>query len=237
MKSQTSNIALGKPSDKGDKILERRYILASRLSDILIKGGRLLDIGCGNGAQTAFFIDDFSYTVGVDVQHTPMAESEVKADWVAAAAENLPFPNNTFDAVITFEVLEHVVDPVQMVKELYRVLKPGGQVVLSVPNKWWIFETHGAYLPLLPWNRVPFFSWLPESLHDRWAKSRIYTRKKLDWTLREGGFNRFSIQFLTAPMDRARPRWLQRLLQRSIFYSLVTKIPFMAVNLAAIITK
>ncbi len=235
--SKTSRIELGKPAVKGEKILRRRYRLAKRLSRIVSNGGALLDVGCGNGAQTALFEKHFSQIVGVDVQTDPMKDPKITALWVGATGEHLPFDDESFDAITCFEVLEHVVDPVQTVKEFHRLLRPGGQVVLSVPNKWWVFETHGAHLPVLPWNRVPFFSWLPQPLHERWAKARIYTRKRLAETIRTGGFSQYRIFYITAPMDRARPRWLQKILQKTIFSSDLTRIPFISVNHMAVLNK
>ncbi len=221
----------------GEKILERRFTLASQLSAILEQGGRLLDVGCGNGAQTQWFLQHFDLIVGLDVQIEQIKQAPVEASWVAATAECLPFPDNSFDAITSFEVLEHVVDPIQTMREFHRVLKKGRQAVISVPNKWWIFETHGADLPVLPWNRVPFFSWLPESWHDRWAKARIYSRKKFAHLIKEGGFNIFKIYYVTAPMDRARPRWVQYLLRHTIFRRDLTNFPFLSVNHIAILTK
>lgn len=62
-----------------------------------------------------------------------------------------------FDRIISFEVIEHLSSE-DGVKFYYDSLKEDGIFAVSVPNKWWIFETHGAKLPLLPLNRMPFFS-------------------------------------------------------------------------------
>ena len=59
------------------------------------------------------------------------------------------------DRLISFEVIEHLPGE-EGVANYSKSLKMGGIAAISVPNKWWIFETHGAKLPLLPWNRVPF---------------------------------------------------------------------------------
>lgn len=148
-------IELGKPAE-GELILQRRFRLARRLSSITQLGGRLLDVGCGNGDQTVLFAPFFDQVTAMDIQLKPMRGSTADLQWTASAGENLPFLDDSFDAITCFEVLEHVVDPVRTLEEFHRVLKPGGQIVISVPNKAWIFETHGAHLPVLPWNRVPF---------------------------------------------------------------------------------
>ncbi|MCB2212169.1 class I SAM-dependent methyltransferase [bacterium] len=230
-------VALGKPAEAGEKILGRRFRLTKRFSNIVQNGGRLLDLGCGNGALTELFAPAFDEVVGVDIQPSLLKQTRIDARWVTAAGEELPFPDNYFDAVVSYEVIEHVVSPVRTILEIHRVLKPGGQAVISVPHKWWIFETHGAHLPLLPWNRVPFFSWLPESIHSRWAKARIYSRTKLERTLRNGGFERISIHHITAPMDRAKPRAVREFLQRTVFGFDTTPLPFAAVSLLAVVTK
>lgn len=230
-------IALGKPADAGEKILERRLRLTRRTSWILNRGGRLLDVGCGNGALTELYAPHFSHTVGADIQASLMKGAGDYASWTCAVGEHLPFEDASFDGIICFEVLEHVQDPEAVVREFHRVLKPGGQAVISVPNKWWVFETHGAYLPGLPWNRVPFFSWLPDPLHRRWAKARIYTRRRFHTLLARGGFTNIAMHYITAPMDRAKPPWLQHALQRTVFAPDETRNPFIAISHLAVVTR
>ena len=112
-----------------------------------------------------------------------------------------------------------------------RVLTPGGTLVLSVPNKWWIFETHGARLPLLPWNRVPFFSWLPRPIHGRFARARIYTRGRILRLLAEAGFEILACRYLTAPMDVVRQEGLAALLRRTIFSGPGTRWPILSTSI------
>ncbi len=76
-------------------------------------------------------------------------------------------------------------------------------------------ETHGADLPLLPWNRVPFFSWLPTPLHERWARARIYTRGRILGLLEECGFVVEDVRYVTAPMMWC-PAPLRRLLRKTL---------------------
>ncbi|MCB2199106.1 class I SAM-dependent methyltransferase [bacterium] len=235
--SHQAPIALGKPADEGEKILGRRFRLTAKHSAILHKGGSLLDVGCGNGALTGMFQPHFDRVVGADIQTSLLKLAPEDGEWVCSAGEQMPFPDQSFDAITCFEVLEHVQDPVQTMREFHRILKVGGQAVISVPNKWWIFETHGAYLPYLPWNRVPFFSWLPDVLHSRWAKARIYTRRRLLRQLGDAGFDQVRLVYITAPMDRAKPKALQDLLQQTIFAQDRTMLPTLAVSHLAVATR
>lgn len=56
---------------------------------------------------------------------------------MAGSVCDLPFPSDTFDLVITSEVIEHTLDPARAVREMARVLRPGGQLVITVPNRIW----------------------------------------------------------------------------------------------------
>jgi ubiquinone/menaquinone biosynthesis C-methylase UbiE len=71
---------------------------------------------------------------------------------IAAAGENLPFRDNSFNVVISIEVLEHVKRPAAMLREVYRILKPGGWFYFTCQNYLCFREAHYciAWLPLLP---------------------------------------------------------------------------------------
>jgi SAM-dependent methyltransferase len=238
------NLALGKPADAGDFILERRHRLVVHHAPAL--GGVLLDFGCGNGAQTLRFLGDFAHIVGVDVELPFLAEfsREVEERGLEGRVEplhydgdRLPLDDAAVDAVVSFEVLEHVRDERAALAEIHRALKPGGWVALTVPNRWWIFETHGARLPLLPWNRVPLFSWLPKSIHDRWARARIYRPREIVGLLRGAGFAVCCSAYVTAPLDVLRWRAAQDLLRRTWFKSDLTRVPFKATAILVVARK
>jgi 2-polyprenyl-3-methyl-5-hydroxy-6-metoxy-1,4-benzoquinol methylase len=127
--------------------------------------------------------------------------------------------------MVSFEVIEHLRSE-DSIANYAASLVPGGMAVFSVPNKWWIFETHGARLPLLPWNRVPFFSWLPTPIHERFANARIYTRSRIVKLLEKHGFSVQSTAYVTAPLDVLPAGALKRFLQRWIFKGDTTRIPF-----------
>lgn len=230
----TAPLARGKPAEFGQEILRRRFRLVSeRLS---LEGKRVLDFGCGNGAQTLAFHAGPSVVVAVDIHRNDLATLRSAASRRAVSSiapvlydgDQLPLRSQSIDCVFSFEVLEHVPEESNALQELYRVLAPGGEGVMTVPNKWWLFETHGTILPWLPWHRVPFVSWLPPQVHRRIARARIYTQRSLRRVLVDHGFSVLAMQYVTAPMDALGVPWLQRLMRRTLFASDRTKLPMMA---------
>jgi SAM-dependent methyltransferase len=92
--------------------------------------GRVLDVACGTGYGTAML-----QAVGVDVSLDALRFARrYPAAYVAADAIRLPF-GRIFDAVVSFETLEHLPDPERFVAECRRVLKPGGLFLVSTPNR------------------------------------------------------------------------------------------------------
>ncbi len=229
------HLAGGQPADAEDFLLSRRYhLVAPYLPE---NGTRLLDFGCGSGAQTLHFARDFERIVGVDVDAGFLREFAVeivRRDLtghilpVQYDGTHLPCADGSVDCVVSFEVLEHVTDEQAALSEMYRVLCPGGVLVMSVPNRWWIFETHGANLPLLPWNRVPFFSWLPKHIHDRFARARIYRKREIVSMLERSGFHCDHSCYITAPMDVVPWPALRNFLRATVFRSDSTVLPVLA---------
>lgn len=118
-----------------------------------VKGGeRILDVGCGTGRHSWYVcsIDHCSvYSMDIDLESLLRAkyvlylmdcEKQSKGDWniIMANGMRMPFRDATFDKIICSEMMEHVIDDEQGVRELYRVLKDGGEMAVSVPT--WLTE-------------------------------------------------------------------------------------------------
>ena len=100
---------------------------------------------------------------------------------VQAVGEHLPFSDAAFDVVFSHEVLEHVTDDRACVAEMVRVTRPGGRIVVFVPNRRYPFETHGVFWRgRYHFGNVPLVNWLPTPLRNRLAPHvRAYTKGSL----------------------------------------------------------
>jgi SAM-dependent methyltransferase len=228
---------LGKPADAHDLIVERRLRILNNIPEFTGKNLDLLEIGCGNGNTLLQLAPRFKSAVGLEYNEVHKAEFEqlkhqlCLQDGEFQVWDIMKNPYTpAVDRLVSFEVIEHLPTE-EGVANYAGSLKYGGLAAFSVPNKWWIFETHGARLPWLPWNRVPFFSWLPRSIHERWANARIYSKKRIKKLLEKHGFEVIDMQYIMAPMDVIRWKPLQNFLRKYVFNSDTTRIPFKSVSI------
>jgi SAM-dependent methyltransferase len=99
--------------------------IAELVGDLNVpQGGRVLDFGCADQPYRHLFSADVEY-VGADLPGNPAGTLEVQPDGT------LPVPSQSFDAVLSTQVLEHVQDPGTYLAECHRVLRPGGRMLLS----------------------------------------------------------------------------------------------------------
>ena len=105
---------------------------------------RVLDVGCGVKPYYPFFAARASEYVGVDVVENPAAD-------LKGAVESLPVEDASFDLVLCIQVLEHAEDPAQAVRELRRVVAPGGRVLASTHG---VQVYHPAPVDLWRWTHA-----------------------------------------------------------------------------------
>jgi SAM-dependent methyltransferase len=116
----------------------RRRILAGFVEEICRsvtdRRPRILDVGCGTGANL-LMLSNYGDAEGVDISKDALAFCRERGlDKVKlGAAEELPYEDGTFDLVTAFDVVEHMDQDLAGLKEMRRVLRPGGRVLLFVP--------------------------------------------------------------------------------------------------------
>ena len=234
---------LGKPADFTDRIIGKRIALVKEIPDFCGKNYTLADVGCGNGASMFLLADQMKSCTGYEL--FPTHQQAFEQEKQKRQAQNCHFtvcnieqqtPTEQFDRLICFEVIEHL-EQDSNAKVLCQMLKSGGKAAISVPNKWWIFETHGAKLPLLPWNRVPFFSWLPTPLHERFANARIYTKDRIANVLQKAGFVVEQMHYITAPLDVLGEGKLKDWLLRNVFTGNTTQVPMLSTSIFVQVRK
>lgn len=146
--------------------------------------GRLLENGCGVGMYAAQLLPYNSEgIVGLeyDFERACQAHNAI-GQIVNAAGEALPFPAGAFDIILSHEVLEHVADDALAAREMARLLRPGGRIILFVPNRGYPFETHGVYWRgRYHFGNIPLVNYLPRRLRNRLAPHvRIYAQGDLE---------------------------------------------------------
>ena len=120
----------------------RVEIVKKMLSDVAIDGQYWLDAGCGTGVMSRLLAENGSRVLGVDASHNMLEVAKLsstgcdeRVSYVHIdSIESLPFEDGQFDGVVCSSVLEYVDDPKHCLTEFSRVLRPGGCLILSVPN-------------------------------------------------------------------------------------------------------
>jgi SAM-dependent methyltransferase len=161
-------------------------------------GFKILDVGCGSGRHSAaaYQLQDVT-AVGVDLDFGHLTEARNRLDlhdrigvhgdgrWALAAADvlQLPFEDDCFDLVVCSEVLEHIVAHQTAIREIIRVLKPGRNLVVSVPRYWpericWILSA--------------------DYRHSEGGHVRIFKQPQLIIDLERAGLKKWAVHFAHA---------------------------------------
>ncbi|MCX6065733.1 MAG: class I SAM-dependent methyltransferase, partial [Chloroflexi bacterium] len=167
----------GEPSYVWRAGQRRRLEMIQRAAEDRMRGV-ILENGCGVG----MYVEQLSrlggkiYGLEYDFERAAQA-GQRNPGIINAAGEFLPYPAATFDLILSHEVLEHVADDFLAVREMLRVLKPGGRALIFVPNRGYPFETHGIYWRgKYYFGNKPFVNYLPRAWRDRLAPHvRVYS--------------------------------------------------------------
>jgi ubiquinone/menaquinone biosynthesis C-methylase UbiE len=150
-----------------------RFVEETRL---LSPSVRVLEIGSGRGGMLHLLRSRGYDVLGVDISAERIAEAQRRFQDLPIEQTNgtvLPFPDASFDVVLSFDVFEHIADTDAHLEEVRRVLRPGGWYLLQTPNKWTnaVFET-------IRWRS--FTRWKADhcSLHTKKQLRRRLTRHR-----------------------------------------------------------
>ena len=145
--------------------------------------GRVLENGCGVGMYVEKLSKHGGEVIGLEYDFERAAEAhENSLHIINAAGEALPFPEGSFDLILSHEVIEHVQDDRKAVREMVRALRSGGRIVLFCPNRGYPFETHGIYWRgKYHFGNIPLVNYLPRCWRDKLAPHvEVYTRGDLE---------------------------------------------------------
>lgn len=109
------------------------YRAVSRFAGQCSDGGTVLDVGCGNQPYRHLFANQ--RYVGIDIEGGGHSQSQKNVD-AFFDGQRIPYGDGSFDAVIVTEVLEHAEDPEALIREINRVLKADGQLLVTMPFVW-----------------------------------------------------------------------------------------------------
>ncbi len=144
---KTRNLKLFYDSIQGDVyenacrswFLPRRLWHAHKNKEVVqrVEGNLVLDVGCGSGTIVQKLLKNGKNVIGVDIGKKFLSfctSSYRNALFCMADAQNMPFSDNSFDAIVCSEVIEHIDKPEKSLKEFERILRPKGELVITTPN-------------------------------------------------------------------------------------------------------
>lgn len=163
-----------------------------------LENKEVLDLGCLVGGRGVAWYERYKLKkiTGIDVSEDYINASKqlakvksINADYKLAKGESLPFESNSFDAILTFDVLEHVQDLNKTLDECLRVLKPGGKMFLVFPSYYQPVEHHLSLVTKMPFihyffNGKTLVNAYYEVIQERGEEAYWYRRsspKLMDW--------------------------------------------------------
>jgi len=153
MKKTSERVSPNQQPTVEDQLIFQMHLKTYAYAASFAKDKTILDIGSGDGYGTDYLKSYAQKIVGVDISQESVEEARKKyqapnLEFKQLRDDTFPFEDSSFDLVISFQVIEHVKNTKLFLDEIHRVLKAGGQMILSTPN---------AKIRLLffqnPWNK------------------------------------------------------------------------------------
>jgi SAM-dependent methyltransferase len=186
---------------------QARYSLEPHIFDFAdfksARGKEVLEIGVGMGADYLAWLKAGARATGVDISSTSLDQARQRCELAGyhpdlrpADAENLPFPDNSFDIVYSYGVMHHSPDTARCIREAWRVLKPGGKVRIMVYH-------HPSLTGLMLWLR--YGVWRGKSLRQS-VYDHLESPGTKTYTIEEGrslmhGFQDVDARLVFSPGD------------------------------------
>lgn len=191
--------------DNGDRCLQQAIPLYK---------GTLYDLGAGESPYEEFFLRYAQQYVAVDWAGSL---HNTKADIAADLNKPLPIESEVADTVVSLSVMEHLCEPQTMLNEAFRILKPGGAMVLQVPWQWWIHEAPYDFFRYTPYGLMYLFEKAGFVDVVVEPQSGFFTM----WILK---FNYFSLRFIRGPRPLC---WLVKAALLPMWYAGQKAAPFL----------
>jgi methionine biosynthesis protein MetW len=180
-----------------------------------IKGRKHLDVGCGDGNLIDIAQEKVSAIYGCDISESAVRAAKIKGIIAICVDVNfgyLPYRNESFDSITCIEVIEHVLDPLNLFKELYRILNVQGELLVTTPNiRYFRHLSTLLFKGTFPFTTTDSHVWGGGHLH-------YFTRKDLTYLLQMAGFNKIQFFINYRQFTKSKKRKLaNKLLGESIF--------------------
>lgn len=215
----------GSPLEPGKEDGLKRLQVLEEIHPINFKNG--LDLGAGKGAYSFLLSSKVEKLFCTDLQteyvHGISLNGNKNIFPFVSFAQNIPLASESLESVFCIEVLDHVEDLAGTISEIKRITKHGGFVFVSVPNKYFPFETHHVYFGKKRFDgRIVPFICMFDLIHKRIGSARRFSRKKLAKLFTEQDFALIGYNYFSLPFDNFK---LGRLLIKPLTEFLL-KTPF-----------
>ena len=201
--------------------LEKRLAVVQK--HVALRGKKVIDCGCGSGEYVLALRERNADVWGIEYSADKVAEFKrlnQAPDRVSVGdVERIEFGDASFDVALLNEVLEHVSDDRQGLREIHRILRPGGVLIVFSPNRLYPFEIHGVFLKgstaMVP-HYIPFIPYIPLAVGNKLFqyRARNYWPYELRRRIAESGFKIIHTDYIWQTFENlsgSQPGWIRTL--------------------------